>query len=487
MIFNLNDVRFDGVATFVKYVIYISIIALAIAGLFHYEGSLYIYLIFSIVSNVLLYFGFRKNAIFFDTFIGIFFWLGFWLKLSVRICFSDGRFREAVGNFDGSAAAFDQALLVTSCGLMGLLAASFVREKFIFRYPEKLKKCSRDSVLNFYSEYRKLILVGFVVLFISVALTNALFGIYQRGEITKTELPWGLNGVYKWLLLFGLASVSAMILRYEILAKNRVTYPVVIISLLESFATNVSLLSRGMILNVSALVYGIYSILKVDSIKVNYRFVVATFLMFTIIFASSVFVVNYIRSPDTKKLGQSQNQSLKISEASSMAKPLLLDRWVGIEGVMAVSSSPRLGWELWQSAWKEKYSENTISFYDQNLIVSPYLDDDFTVVHFISLPGILAFCFYPGSFAFLFGCMFLLGLFAVFIEMSAYKLAGNNLILCSLIAEVVAFRFASFGYVPAQSYLLFGSIFLNLIIIYTLYKSINYWDARRSNKIAVSQ
>ena len=487
MIFNLNEVQFDGVTTVVKYAIYISIIALTIAGLFQYEGSLYVYLIFSIVSNALLYFGFRKNAIFFDTFIGIFFWLGFWLKFSVRICFLDGQFREAVGNFDGSAVAFDQALLVTSCGLMGLLVASFVREKFIFRYPEKFKKSPQDSVLNFYNEYRKFILVGFVVLFMSVALTNVIFEIYQRGEIAKTELPWGLNGIYKWLLLFGLASVSAMILKYEILAKNSVSYTVVMISLLESFATNVSLLSRGMILNVSALVYGIYSSSKIESVKISHRFLITTFLIFTTLFASSVFVVNYIRSPDTKKLGQSQNQSLRVSEASSMAKPLLLDRWVGIEGVMAVSSSPRLGWELWQSAWKEKYSENTISFYDQNLIVSPYLDDDFTVVHFISLPGILAFCFYPGSFAFLFGCMFLLGLFAVFIEMSAYKLAGNNLILCSLIAEVVAFRFASFGYVPAQSYLLFGSIFLNLIIIYALYKFINYWDTRRSNKIAVTQ
>jgi hypothetical protein len=162
--------------------------------------------------------------------------------------------------------------------------------------------------------------------------------------------------------------------------------------------------------------------------------------------------------------------NLVSAAVKSMAKPLFLDRWVGIEGVMAISSSSKLGWNLLQEAWQEKYSENTISFYDKNLIKSDYLHTDFTKNHYISLPGILAFFFYPGSFIFLFCSMFLLGLFAALIELAALKLGGNNLILCALIAEVVAYRYASFGYVPAQSYLLFGTIFLNLIIIYFIDK-----------------
>lgn len=42
----------------------------------------------------------------------------------------------------------------------------------------------------------------------------------------------------------------------------------------------------------------------------------------------------------------------------------------------------------------------------------------------------------------------------------------GNVILCSLLEQVVAFRYLSFGYVPKQSYFLFGTIFLNLFIIY---------------------
>jgi hypothetical protein len=92
----------------------------------------------------------------------------------------------------------------------------------------------------------------------------------------------------------------------------------------------------------------------------------------------------------------------------------------------------------------------------------------------------VAFCFYPGSFMFLFGSMFLVGMMGSAIEVATFKLGGKNIILCSLLAQVVAFRFASFGYVPAQSYLLFGSIFLNLIMIYTANKSLIYFSNRKN-------
>ena len=114
-----------------------------------------------------------------------------------------------------------------------------------------------------------------------------------------------------------------------------------------------------------------------------------------------------------------------MNEGVNQAAPLFIDRWVGIEGVMAVASNSKCGWNLWQEAWKERYSENTMSFFDKELIISPYNQTDFTKKHYISLPGLMAFFFYPGSLAFLFGSMFLLGLLAALIEMLAYKLGGT--------------------------------------------------------------
>jgi hypothetical protein len=463
---------------------------LSFLALLKYPGFGPIYVLFAILSNALLYFGFRRNAIFFDTFIGILFWLGFWLKLTFRVAFMDGQFHEAVGNFDGSGAAFDRALLVASCGFLGLLAVSFVREKYVFTYPAKLTEVAQEGLIKAYQNHRRGVLFGFAILFVTVAVTNFYFGIYQRGSIPRTVLPYGLGAIYSWLLLFGLASISALILHFEFTLNRKTSYPVVIISVLEGFLTNVSLLSRGMIINGSALGYGVIRSLKFYSIKSNYRFWAVSFLMYIILCGISVVLVQHLRLIDPRAL-----ESIDFSDLRSLVsklylnemnivtigrgtKVLFLDRWVGIEGVMAVSSYPKQGWDLWSEAWKETHSHK-MSFYDANLITSPYRDIDMTKHHYISLPGIVAFCFYPGSFPFLFMCMFVLGAVAAAIEISVFKLGGANIILCSLLAQVVAYRYAHFGYAPSRSYLLFGSLYLTLFIFYFSNEFLLDWNKRK--------
>ena len=206
---NLEEVLSKGAINALLVLFWGIVLVLSVLAYAKYPSQGLAYILFTVVSNFLLYFGFRKNAIFFDTFLGIFFWLGFWLKLTVRVAFSNGIFHEPVGFFDGSGAAFDQALLVASCGLSGFLLASYLRGKLFFKYPGQIEGIAHKGLFGFYLSYRKLIWVGFAVLVVAVAVTNAHLGIYQRGSITRTTLPFGLNGVYKWLLLFGLASLSA--------------------------------------------------------------------------------------------------------------------------------------------------------------------------------------------------------------------------------------------------------------------------------------
>ena len=463
------------------YLLYTAITFLTINAYIHYAGEGYVYLLFTVISNVLLYLGFRKKALFFDTFIGIFFWLGFWLKVTVRVGFSSGVFHEPTGSFDGSGAAFDRGLLVASSGLFALVVATLIRERF-FCYPDKdNQEIFQKGLFNIYQKNRGLVLISFIFMFLFISLSNLYFGIYQRGQVPGTILPYGLGGIYKWLLLFGLASFAAIILRFEYLLGKKNPYWVAVLSLGESFFSNVSLLSRGMVLNSTALFYGLFKSLKFNSVSLSLRFLVIISLIFSVFFVSSVLLVNYLRSHDTV-LSRSVDKS-KPSDASTRAEievradvdvrlvkgmttPLFIDRWVGIEGVLAVSSSQKVGPDLWQKAWKEIYSDYGTSFYDLNLIKSPYLGMDVAKNHYISLPGIIAFCFYLGSFWFLFGAMFLIGLIGASIDVFVYKFGGKNLILCSLLAQVVAFRFASFGYVPSQTYLLFGTLFLNVIIIY---------------------
>ncbi len=475
------------------YVVYLLISIITGAALLKYNGQSYIYLLFTLIMNFALFSGFRKGAIFFDAFIGAFFWLGFWLKLTVRLVFLDGQFSESVGNFSGEGEAYDRVLLVVSCGVFGLIIASYLRERFIFKYPDEIETVGNAGIFEFYKKNRMIVLVLFVTLFSGVAVSNLYFGIYQRGEIAQTILPFGLSGVYKWLLLFGLASFTAIILRFEFFINKSTTYLVVIIGMLESFLSSVSLFSRGMILNTSALVYGVMRSLKTYKTNSSIKFLIVSFVIFIAFFVSSIFLVTQFRTNNELAMYQVTNNqisSLALSEEVSRnlivtgrnVKMLFLDRWVGIEGVMAISSYPKQGWELFFRALSENYSENESGFYDV-IINSSYLNIDKSKYHYQSLPGMIAFLFYSGSYLFLFFSMVVLGFIAVFIEILTFKMGGKNLILCALIAQVVAYRYSHFGYVPKQSYLLFGAIFLNLFLVYMTNKWLCYFYKNKKSYI----
>ncbi len=142
---------------------------------------------------------------------------------------------------------------------------------------------------------------------------------------------------------------------------------------------------------------------------------------------------------------------------------------------MAVSSYPELGWDLWGEVWEEKYSDHGTSLYDRKISKSAYsLHYDLSNRHFVSMPGVLAFFYYPGSYGFLFLGMLALGILGAVIEAAVYKWGGGNLILCSLVALVVVLRYVHFGYVPGRSYLLSGAIVLNVALIYLLGRVVAY-------------
>jgi len=185
-------------------------------------------------------------------------------------------------------------------------------------------------------------------------------------------------------------------------------------------------------------------------------------------FAASVALVNSLRQHELYAERASEVR-FSVERLTEDSHQLFLDRWVGIDGAAAVSSYPQLGWDLFREAWEEKFLDRGATMYDMKIAKTIsneryqwLLEND---KHFITLPGIIAFFFYPGSFVFLFLSMAVVGTIGAGIEIAVYKLSGN-LILCSLLAFVVAYRFAHFGYVPARSYLLFGSIALNIALIH---------------------
>lgn len=445
------------------FLVFAAVVLIGSCALIKYQGNTWVYLLFTGLSTAVLFCGFGRGAIFFDAFIGVLLWIGFWLKFSIRTAFFDGRFKISVGHFDGTPESLDKALLVVSCALVAILVARFVRQRWIFSYPNELPEIAYPGLFAFYRRYRQALLLGFLLVVLAVCISNAWFGIYQRGQVARVTLPFGLNGVYAWLLMFGMATLSAVILRFEF-ELNRNHYWIAIgIALLESALSNISLWSRGMILNGSSLLYGAAAQFRRSEPRLRSGLAGFSVVAFLGLFALSVLSVNWLRA---ESFYSAQRKASSHEAVVKQTSVLFLDRWVGIEGVMAVVGSSRTGWDVFREALSERFDTSANSFYDRNFVKSRYDNTRDDGLHFVSLPGYIAFLFYPGSHVFLLAAVFVFSLVAALLEYFVYRMGGKNLVFCSLIAQVVAFRYTSFGYVPMQSYLLFGSILLNVLILY---------------------
>ena len=401
--------------------ILIGILLLTYLGTQNYSSSKINYLSFSIISNFLILFAVRKNAIFFETFFSLLLWLGFWFKFTCTIIFTDGIFREGTGMFDYSKESFDEVLFVSQIGLLSFISSGYFRQLFLFKYPEKLNLTNLKK--NFFKLGRKKIWIFFIFFFILIASTNFYFKIYQKGLLPIYDLNFILSGIFKWLLLFGLSAFSATLIFYEYDLYKKFFFISVMIILFETFLTSFSMLSRGMIFNAIALLYGIYKFSKKIDTPNNFRYYLKSMTLIFLLFYISVSSVNYLRANyfyvgksadfflDKKATEQTETQTeiLKKLPTSKQINSeilfLIINRWVGVDGLMAVTSKKDiLSLEFLFSSFKERPTKDTPTFYELTFGLEENIPTKelYENVKGNTLPGILAFLFYSGSYFVLF-------------------------------------------------------------------------------------
>ena len=137
---------------------------------------------------------------------------------------------------------------------------------------------------------------------------------------------------------------------------------------------------------------------------------------------------------------------------------LSVDRWVGLEGVMAVVSYPNKGRALIIDTFIEKRTPGEVTRY-QEIANSKYQWVDSNVWQFASLPGAVAFLYFSGSFWIVLFGMILFAFLVQFLEFLIYK-GTRNPILCSLLGVSIANNVTQFGIAPAQ-----GSVYLLMIFV----------------------
>jgi hypothetical protein len=152
--------------------------------------------------------------------------------------------------------------------------------------------------------------------------------------------------------------------------------------------------------------------------------------------------------------------------AVERASQLLVDRWVGLEGVMAVQSYDAKGSALLLEGIAEKREIGKIPLY-QEICKSHYRLMDAKTWQFGSLPGAAAFLYYSGSIWVVMLGMALLSFVLLVLERLVYALTRNP-ILCALLGFNLANFVAQLGMTPRQDLPSYAMMFGGLLTIWLL-------------------
>ncbi len=447
----------------------------------NYEGNQFIYVLFSVISLFLLFFSFRKKSIFFENFFGVFIFLGFWLKFSVIESFNIGFTEGLKGTSIISSQNYDDALLASCVGILGFIFFGLIREKFFF-YPSKIKL---NINTDFYKKFRNIIIFVLLFFIILICFINFYFQIYQRGLIGNSY-NFLISGFIKTSLLYFLSLCIAIILFFDLASYKKIFILILSLIILEPFLSSISMLSRGMIFNSLALIFALYKLTNKIDLKIHINFYLKFLVLLFISFYLCVISVNHLRTSKFNIGGtfinENSNQYSDNNNATENLKTnitrsfngfyhLLIHRWVGINSMLLITKDREiLNFGLFYESLKERYDSKSISFYEKNFNIYPadnYKTESPRKGN--TLPGLMAFLFFTGSYIFLFFSIMFFSFFASLLEYLIYKSSNYNLIASGLIGMVISYRFAHFGYLPSQSYLLFGSI-IGLVILFFLAK-----------------
>jgi hypothetical protein len=475
----------------------------------NFLGNKIFYFSFTVISFFSLIYSFRKNGFFIEKFFIIYLWLGFWLKFSLFQGLFINDPPGGLGNFNFTKDSFSELMVISSLPFAGVTISSIILNRISF-----LHNCLNNNFLQrLYDNLRSPILISITFLILIVSVLNYKFGIYQKGLIPTSELPFLISGFFKWLYLMGFGVILSLLIKYELDSKKDVQHQVYLIVILESFVSNFALLSRAMIFNVSSIFYGLFKSLKFNE---DYKKKIIKFffyyILILILFLTSIPIINEIRNQvyyqaekieiDKKKHLHVKTSTLGIQKIVNTIKKnkfisyfddknvvsikifkalqLVYIRFVGIESLMAVSSYEKLGFFNFKEAFDEKinYSNYNHYYLKYNLLEKEdsnvkFLEDKKDLQekqYTIHIPGIVAFLYYSGSKVFLFFSIFILSIIFYSFERFVYFSSSGNLILTAFVSHIISYRLAHFGYVPTQSYLFFGALLTTIFTIFLFNK-----------------
>ncbi len=449
-------------------------VSLFFVGLIKYQGATLVFTLFSLAFLILLILGFYNNRSYVFMYLAVLLYLGFWVKLTVHLLAGDFYLGlEPFGAFSGSGGEWDQVLWVSTIACLGVIIGRLVYTAIIAKSERNV-----DSPIvhpKWYPAIRLRLWVLLLTAIVVAVVVNIILGIHQVGLSPRTVLPWPGNAIISWVVTIGGVMGLVTLIWWDWSLKKSIYFAIFTI-ILEGFLSTTSLFSRGVFVFHSIPCFIAFYKEKLTNSLSFKRLSVPVFLFLTL-FVLSFSMVSVLRThyyadhgSVNKEILANETYNELRNESFKKVVHLSVDRWIGLEGVMAIVSYPDKGGELIFDALRETRGPGNVNKF-QEIANSGYQSIDSKVWQFSSLPGITAFLYFSGSiWVVLFGMIFFT-ILVQFLEFLIFK-GTNNPILCSLLGALLASNVTQFGIAPIQglTYLLMVAIGVLAITIIQRFK-----------------
>ena len=461
-------------------------------GTFYYEGNQLVFFFFYASSCFYICYSCRGSFIFTEFFLSILLWLGFVFKFTL-LNFNLTVLKESKPYLELTPNLLDKTLAIISIGFCLLIILSFLRERYIFDYKENKKKLylNNDKVIKLYFDYEWLFLILFIFIVALFSFLNIKFNIFQKGVISNNEVSFMFLSIFKWLTMFGFASISSFII-FAYLKKRKSFYVSLFIGFIESLITSYGFLSRASaFFNSASLILGITKFQQLTRVyKLKKRKIFTILMIFFLFLTSILYFVQLKRTEllyDNKIIENSNNNKYLIDQKFEIKGKylheivqyysnknkfiddvtyLILYRWVGLDSMLAVVSNKNLSEEIFINSFFEKFDNTKYSYYER-----VFLNKEDYITHNennygILIPGFFSYSFYSGSLLFFLFLISLFYFFGVIIEIVSFKFSFGNYVFAALISQIYVYRLIHFGYMPQNSWQLILSILINIMMYF---------------------
>lgn len=405
-----------------------------------YDGSKLIFCFFSVVIFTVGYLAVRFSSQYAHMFLGIAWFIGFWVKYLFHLM-TGHPYEEMHGSFDGSFASWDAVFLVIAIGGTGYLAGRLLSAPIVKPVQARLFKHS-IVVPPWWVLRRNIVWLIAALSVLSMLALNHAFGLYVRGYAASVNLPWPLGGLYAWMTDIGFALVLSVLLAWDRQSSGSVMRGFISLCV-EGALFSISTLSRGLFLFHSLpplITEGDYYLRRG-----RFRPVIIMLCIFVLVGTAVPSASTFMRLFNENAVPRTESE-LVASKSSQVNHPLdskrelweeflkmtrllVIDRWTGLEGLMATVSYSEKSAALFAEAAAKRRSYGTVDVYTRKISGSTFTEENAKKYHYATLAGPIAFFYFSDSLITVFIGMALIAVLMSATELLWLWLARDRLLL----------------------------------------------------------